>query len=393
MKVPGFQFAGVTCGLKVKAHAKDLGLVVSERPARVVGMFTTNQVKAAPVLFCERQIKRGHFRALVVNSGNANACTGSSGDHATQATAASLAKHLQVPVDSIYVCSTGKIGVPLPLAKVKRGLEQAVQVLSPNDLPTFSQAIMTTDRFPKIAQVKAKLGKTPFTLLGVAKGAGMIEPHMATMLAFILTDLNLNLPWMRKVFREVVEATFNSISVDGDCSTNDTALWIANGKAANSPPLGVSQQKVVKQALYEVCHGLAKLMVADGEGATKVVKIIVKGAATHRAAKNIAYSVARSFLVKTAFFGEDPNWGRILAAVGYSGETLHPQRVDISIGSVCLVKKGQINKASLELKAHKIMKSKEYQVKIDLNIAQGEASLLTSDLTVDYVKLNSEYRT
>lgn len=393
---PSYQFAGIACGLKT-SKAKDLGLIVSEVPAKAVACFTTNKIQAAPVVYGKKILsssQTGTLRAILVNSGNANAVTGSVGFKAVEQSAKAAGKVLQLDSRQVLVSSTGKIGAKLPTKNIIQALPKLVQRLDAEGAQEFAEAIMTTDRFPKIYQLTGKVGGKSFHVTGIAKGAGMIEPNMATMLAYVLTDLDLSFPLMKKTFRQAVEESFNAISVDGDMSTNDTAVLMANGvsgislSSVKSPGFSTFQKM-----LTEVCQKLAWMMVQDGEGATKVVEIKVTGAQNNRAARQIAYTIARSQLVKTSFFGQDPNWGRILAALGYSGETFTPQKVDIFYGSHCLVRQGLPTSAQQEQKAHRVMQGDTFTVKVNLHGGKGEARVLTSDLGYEYIKINSEYRT
>ncbi len=390
--VPGFKFSGVSAGIK-KGKKLDLALIFSEVPAQAVATFTTNRVQAAPVLQGKKVIKNGKIQAVIVNSGNANAVTGPQGLRDAFQTAKLVAKELKISTDSVLVSSTGKIGVPLDMKKFLTGIPRAARALSPARLLQAAEAIRTTDAFPKFHQVSGKIQGKPFTIAGIAKGAGMISPNMATMLAYVFTDLDIDFPTMRKLWREVVAQTFNSITVDGDTSTNDTALWMASG-ASKIPKIGNRSPhlKLVKLKLLEVCQHLAWRMVQDAEGGTKLVKIEVIGAKNPRSARKIADTIARSPLVKTSFFGEDPNWGRVFAAVGYSGETFQPSKVDIYYGSVPLVLKG-VPQGKHQKKAHQVMKNSTFSVLVDLHQGKGEAQIYTSDLTYDYVKINAEYST
>ena len=393
INVSGFKFSGVSAGIKGNKKP-DLALIVSDFPAKAVATFTTNRLIAAPVLQGLRVIRDGRLQAVVINSGNANAATGPKGLKDSLKTAEIAAHLLKISPQKVLVSSTGKIGIPLPMKKILHGLPQAVKSLSSQGFQKAAAAILTTDAFPKFHTVTGKIGGKAFTVAGLAKGAGMIEPHMATMLAYILTDLDLNFSAMKKSFSQVVEKTFNSITVDGDTSTNDTALLLANG-ASGIPALNPRSPgwKKFKAALQEVCAALAYQMVKDGEGATKAVEIYVKGALNSKSAKNICFSISRSQLVKTSFFGEDPNWGRVFAAVGYSGETFDPSKVDIFYGPIPLVKKGAPLSKTHESKAHQVMRNPSFRVTVDLKMGKGEAKVWTSDLTYDYVKINAEYRT
>ncbi|MCE9624056.1 MAG: bifunctional glutamate N-acetyltransferase/amino-acid acetyltransferase ArgJ [Deltaproteobacteria bacterium] len=392
MQIPGFQFSGAVAGIK-QTKKPDLALIVADRPVKAVATFTTNLLKAAPVLQGQSVIGKGKLRAIVVNSGNANAATGPKGLKNALTTAAAAAKQLGCSKSEVLVSSTGKIGVQLDVAKIIRALPAATKALAPGNFSAAAHAIMTTDAFPKMHAVRGKIGGKTFTLAGFAKGAGMIEPHMATMLAYIFTDLDLPIAAMKKAFGKVVEATFNSISVDGDTSTNDTAVLLASGASGISVKPGTASWRAFEGALQEVCSKLAWMMVQDGEGATVVVEVHVKGAKNADSAKHIAYCIARSPLVKTSFFGKDPNWGRVFAAAGYSGETFDTSRVDIFYDSVALVLNGLPTPVSQEAKAHKVMKNQSFRVLIDLKGGKGESKVWTSDLGYPYVKINAEYRT
>ncbi len=390
--VPGFIFSGVSAGIKGK-RKKDLALIVSEVPAKAVACFTTNRLKAAPVLYGQRVMRKGILQAVVVNSGNANAVTGPQGLKHVEQTAQEAARLLKIDSDRVLVSSTGKIGVPLPVEKILQALPKAVAALEPQNLLEALRAIQTTDRTLKLHQVRGEYRGKPFHVTGLAKGAGMIEPNMATMLAYLLTDVDLPQGAMKKVFRRIVGDTFNSITVDGDQSTNDTALLLANGSSGLSLSPRAPGWKNWEDALFEVCDSLATQMILDGEGATKAVTIEVQGARNETSARRIAYAIGRSQLVKTAFFGEDPNWGRVFCALGYSGETFDPSRVDIFYGPVALVRRGLPVGSGQELKAHKVMKNQRFTVLVHLNQGKGSARILTSDLTYEYVKINAEYRT
>lgn len=391
--VPGYRFAGVSSGIK-ESKALDLALIVSDRPAQAVATFTTNRVKAAPVLQGQQVLKNGKLQAVVINSGNANAATGQEGLKHSFETADCAAKELGLDSDLVLVSSTGKIGEKLPIAKITRAIPGAVTALSSRNFSLVAQSIVTTDRFVKTCQLQGQMGKKTFHVTGVAKGAGMIEPHMATMLAYIMTDLSLPIGLMRRSFRQIVETSFNSITVDGDTSTNDTALLMANGTSG----LYVSSTedrlyKKFKTMCHQVCKNLAWMMVADGEGATKLVEICVQGAQSHKAAKRVAYSVARSQLVKTSIFGEDPNWGRVLAAIGYSGETFDPSKVDIYYGPICLMRNGSPISLNSKQNILKYMKNLFVKISINLKGGSGESKVWTSDLGYEYVRINAEYHT
>ena len=393
MNIKGFQFSAVEAAIK-KPGRLDLALIYSETPAVVAGVYTTNKVKAAPVLLDMERTKNGTCRAIVVNSGNANACTGPQGMSDARETTRLVAEGLGVADKTVLVSSTGVIGVPLPMERLRQGIAPLVAGLSSGTLDDVSRAIMTTDTFPKLESRKGIAGGKEYTIAGIAKGAGMIMPNMATMLAFIVTDAAVDPAWLKMVFAAGVERSFNAITVDGDTSTNDTALIMANGVAGN--PLlenGADGAADFVRLLDEVLLALAKLIVKDGEGATKFVEIAVKGARTDADAKRAAMAVANSCLVKTAFFGQDANWGRIFAAVGYSGADVDPDRAELFFDDVRMVKDGVFAGGDAEARGTEILLKKEFCVIVDLHLGEGAATVYTSDLSYDYVKINADYRT
>ncbi len=398
--IPGFRFSGVSAGIK-ETRTLDLALIHSVVPSQVVGTFTTGKVQAAPVLVSKKNIRSGLCSAVIVNSGNANACTGERGMKDAKKMVAETAGLLKVPIEQVLVSSTGKIGIPLPIEKIVKKIPDAVRQLSPRRLLTSAEAILTTDDSVKVASASGTIFGTPYHLAGFAKGAGMIEPHMklagqkhATMLAYIVTDAFLPRSVMEVLFGDCVEETFNRITVDGDMSTNDTALFLANGVAGNRPfQLKTPECRLFAQNLFGVMESLAKQMVIDGEGATKCVRIEVKGAKNDEEARRIAYTIGNSLLVKTAFFGQDPNWGRIMGALGRAEATLDPHSADIFYNQVC-VAKGGISTGSLkDREAKKVMRQRDFTVTVDLHLGSGTFGIYASDLSLDYVKLNSCYRT
>ncbi len=392
----GFHFAGLYCGIKESSKKMDLALIYSTVPAIAVASFTTNLAKAAPVLVDEIQMKSGKAQAILINSGNANACTGEKGLQNAWSMLKQTAEQLKIPEKLVLISSTGKIGVQLPLKKISQGIKQIAPELSPLSLEDAAKAILTTDLFPKFYGVKAKCAGKEYSIIAFAKGAGMIEPAMkhATMLGYFMTDLNIARPLLRKIFSRVIDRTFNRISVDGDMSTNDTAILLANGLAENEQLKEMnSDAEIFEKKLEEVAQYLALKMVEDGEGATKVVEIRIEGAKNEKEARLAAYSVARSELVKTSFFGQDPNWGRVFAAVGYSGATFDPKKIDIYYGKVKLVSKGVSTAGNSEAKAHEVMKAPYFTVRVQLNKGDGFFRMWTSDLNYNYVKINAEYRT
>lgn len=391
LKVPGFLASGIHCGIKDDKARKDLALLYSRSPAKIAGVFTTNCFKAAPVVLCRERIGSGLGQAVIVNSGNANAATGNEGYRAARAMSRAVSKSLRIKDELVYVASTGVIGNPLPVEKVLGGVPRLVDELSETGIYAAEEGIMTTDRFPKIELGKFRIGSTEISICGIAKGAGMIEPNMATLLSFVLTDLETDLESLRKTFRSCIEGSFNSISVDGCMSTNDTALILANGAAANKAP-GAAGLKKFRECLSEVLSGLALAMVRDGEGATKVVRITVEDAATRADAKTIAYKIAGSNLVKTAFFGQDPNWGRIISAAGAAGIKLPADSMEVEIGSVPVFRRGRAVRKDAD-KLLKIMTAASFEVKVKIGMGKACFSMHTSDLTYDYVKLNAHYHT
>lgn len=393
MNIKGFQFSAVEAAIK-KPGRLDLALIVSETPAAVAGVYTTNAVKAAPVLIDQERTKSGICRAIVVNSGNANACTGARGMDDARETTRLVAKGLGGAEEEVLVCSTGVIGVPLPMDRMRAGISPLIRGLGGGTIDDVAHAIMTTDTFPKLEVRTGTAGGREYTISGIAKGAGMIMPNMATMLAFIVTDAAVDPAWLKTIFPAGVDRSFNAITVDGDTSTNDTALIMANGAAGNPVLSGGSDGAAeFVRLLDEVLLSLAKLIVKDGEGATKFVGITVKGARSDADAKRAAMAVANSCLVKTAFFGQDANWGRIFAAVGYSGAEVDPDRTELFFDDVQMVKNGVFAGGDAEARGTEVLKKKEFSVTVDLHLAAGEATVYTSDLSYDYVKINADYRT
>jgi len=390
MGCPGFRAAGVACGLK-KNGRKDLGLIYSEVPANVAGVFTRNRVQAAPVQLDRRRIVAGVCRALIVNSGNANCCTGDPGMQAAMKMAKSAADGLAVAEDLVLVASTGVIGEPLPVEKIEAALPNLIAGLHGEGVLDLAEAIMTTDTVPKIICRQGEIDGRRFTVTGVAKGAGMIRPDMATMLCFVMTDVQASPELLKHMLVASVNGSLNRISVDGDTSTNDTTLLMANGV------LGIEIGNPARQAAFQavlddVLIGLAKWLIKDAEGATKLVEIVVKGAASEQAAHKIADTVANSNLTKTAFFGEDANWGRILAAAGRAGVPIEPQKIDILFGPVLMVQNGIGCGPAAEAEATKILKQPEYDITLDLKMGNCSAAVFTCDFSVDYVKINADYR-
>lgn len=393
MKIKGFQFAAVEAAIK-KPGRLDLALIFSEKPADVAAVFTTNKVKAAPVLLDEERVKSGKVQALVVNSGNANACTGAKGMADAIETARLVAEGLRIPQESVLVASTGVIGQPLPMERIAGAIPALVSACGSSGLHDVAAAILTTDTFPKVEIRVGVAGGVEYTIAGVAKGAGMIMPNMATMLAFIVTDAAVEPGFLNDCFRIANDRSFNAITVDGDTSTNDTSLIMANGAAGNSPLYsGTPEAAAFAGLLNDLLLSLAKKIVKDGEGATKFVTITVKGALSAAQAKQAAMAVANSSLVKTAFFGQDANWGRIFAAVGYSGIEMEQLKTELFFDDVQMVRDGLFAGGDAEVRGTEVLKKPEFSVTVDLHLGCGAATVYTSDLSYDYVKINADYRT
>ena len=389
ISVPGFLASGISSGIKEK-NKKDLGMLFSEQPATAVGAFTTNKIKAAPVLISKEKIKQKNSQAIIVNSGNANACTGDMGLKDASDLCKLTAEKLGVSEKLVMVSSTGIIGVALPMDKIKTNIPHLVDSLSPMGLNDFAEAIMTTDTIPKIVMKKSMIDSKEVTFCGIAKGSGMIMPRMATLLAFIITDVAINPELLDDVFIEAVNNSFNRITIDGETSTNDMVIMMANGRAANTFfPKESSDYQTFKSLLNDLFLDLSKLILKDAEGATKTIYVRVEEAKSNEEANKIAFQIANSNLVKTAFFGEDPNWGRILSAIGTVDAEIIPGRIDISFDDVTVVKNSI--RTGMEIQAKQILMKKEFQVTINLHIGQGTAEVGTTDLTTEYVKINASY--
>ena len=391
-RVPGFLFSGISAGIK-KDGKRDLGLIYSEIPAQVAGLFTTNAVKAAPVQLDRERIKRGLCQAIVVNSGNANACTGIQGLRDAKRVSSLVAKRLETDERLVFPSSTGVIGSRLPMKKIEKGIPRLIDQLSSEGWTKAVEAMMTTDTFPKIEVATCRIKGKQVKLCGMVKGAGMIRPDLATMLSFLVTDACIKAPLLQRMLEKAAEASYNRITIDGETSTNDTVLLLANGKAGH-PYLSRTDREAeaFQSMLSKVCRSLAESVVKDGEGATKVIEILVRGARNIKEAKQAAYAVAHSPLVKTAFFGEDANWGRILCALGYSGVPIDPNKIDLFFDKAPIVKKGMGVGPRLEEKAGQILKKRSFKVTADLHQGKSQFSVLTTDLSLDYVKINASYR-
>ena len=391
----GFAFAATACGLK-KAGL-DLALLTSNTAAAAAAVFTTNRVQAAPVRLSREFLKKsGHkIRGVIVNSGNANCCTGAQGTAASRKTAAKVSRTLGCRPEEILVCSTGVIGVSLRVEKILNAIPQLARNLNPHvaAFEQFTRAIMTTDTRPKWAAAKCSIRGKQVRILGCAKGSGMIEPNMATMLGFLATDAAISPVLLSKVLRTVVARTFNAITVDGDTSTNDTVTLLANGASdARKITSETGHYRKFCAALERVCRSLALAIVADGEGAQRVIEIEVRGAASDFAADKISRTIANSPLVKTAFAGADPNWGRILAAAGRSGISFEPAKVDIYLAGIRVCRRGREHVFD-ERVAHRKMLAKYVRVIVNLRAGNCSARVWTCDFTGEYVRINASYRT
>ncbi len=388
----GYQFSVAAAGIKYKDRP-DMALIYSEREAVVAGTFTSNRVKAAPVVLDIKRVRSGTGRAIVINSGNANACTGHRGMIDAETICRDISKRLNIPEKSILIASTGVIGTPLPMERVQWGLEDLSRETASTGIEDVARAIMTTDKFPKVSSRMIKTGRTEAILSGVAKGAGMISPDMATMLCFLLTDLAIEKKALKRALKEATERTFNLITVDGDMSTNDTILIMANGAAGNRPLTeNSSGYKKFRETLFDLTDEFSRMIVRDGEGATRLIIIRLRGARNYPDAKKAAFSVAKSPLVKTAIYGRDANWGRIMAALGYSGALVREDSVDISINGINLVR-GGLGRGKDVAASETLRHNNEVTIDINLNIGTGVERVYTCDLTEEYIRINAAYRT
>ena len=386
----GFQFNGMAAGIKTDGR-KDLGIIYSLRPAAAAALFTTNKVVAAPVILGRERLASGLCQAVVVNSGNANCFTGEQGLADARETARLAAQHLDIPEELVMVASTGVIGAPLPMETLRNAMAPLTADLSAEKASDFATAILTTDLAEKMVTRECRIKDRSFTVAGFAKGSGMIRPNMATMLAFVCTDLDISASFLKTALQKACAVSFNRISVDGDTSTNDMVVALANGMS------GVSLEEsddapAFQAAMDEVLLELSKMIVRDGEGATKFARIVVKGAASAEDAFLAAEAVAHSNLVKTALYGEDPNWGRITAAAGRSGAMVDPDRLDLRFGDVALVKKGRWQGVEAEKAAAQIMKQPELEMVLDLHLGDHSDFFMFCDFSEDYVKINADYR-
>jgi glutamate N-acetyltransferase/amino-acid N-acetyltransferase len=387
----GFRAAGISAGIKANGNP-DLALLVSDTPAQAAAVFTTNKATAAPVVVSREHLSRsgGVARAIVVNSGCANACTGEDGLGVARDTTAEAARLVGCPVEQVLVASTGVIGVALPLDKIRSGLPVALRSLGADQGPQAARAIMTTDPFPKEAAARFAVGGRDAVIGGMAKGSGMIEPMMATMLGFVTTDAAVPKPLLERALREAVHDTFNAITVDGECSTNDCVMLLANG--ASGLTVDESSYGAFSAALTSVCRELALGIVRGGEGATKLVTVTVTGAASPDEARKAAKAIANSPLVKTAIHGGDPNWGRLIAVAGRAGVAFELERAAVTIGSIVLFDQGRPHDERAP-DAAAYLAGTDLTVAVDLGVGQASSTVWTCDLSEEYVRINADYRT
>ena len=390
IRCKGFQAAGVHSGLKKNGN-RDLGLIYSEIPAVAAGVFTRNRIKAAPVLITQKRIESDLANAVIVNSGNANCCNGEAGLQDALNMARAASGGLGLADGRVLVASTGVIGQRLPVEKIEKAVPGLIEALSPDGFTDFAEAIMTTDTVPKLEHRQGRVHRRTYNLVGMAKGSGMIAPDMATMLCFICTDVSMPRQLLQASLAAAVDNSLNRICIDGDTSTNDTTLILANGQSnvsVNDPDQAGEFQHLLEQML----GSLAKQLVKDGEGVTKCVDIVVKGALSDPDARAVARAISTSPLVKTALFGEDANWGRFIAAAGRAGVPIDPDRVDIYFNRVRMTRNGVGCGPEAEKLATRVLKKPEFTVVIDLHMGKGSASVLTCDFSIDYVKINADYR-
>ncbi|WP_395747780.1 bifunctional glutamate N-acetyltransferase/amino-acid acetyltransferase ArgJ [Prosthecobacter sp.] len=386
----GFRASAVTCGIKnPEATRLDLALIVSDTPTTTDAVFTTNKVRAACVRVCQQHIKESDTRAIIANSGNANACTGVQGIQDAKAMTKAVAEQLGVKMRQVLVCSTGIIGMPMPIERVIVKVPEAVSKLKTDGSEDAMRAIMTSDTRPKTFAIDVPCGKGSFRIGGIAKGAGMICPNMATMLCFITTDAKIGKDELHRSMRYAVEKSFNCITIDGDTSTNDTVIVMSNGQS-DAPTIkkGSPEAELFRCALHKVMLELAKMIVCDGERVTKFVEIRVRNARTLADARKVAETVAKSLLVKCSFHGCDPNWGRIIHAVGYSGARIREELIDIYFGGLQACKGGLANHTPVT-ELEKVVKEPKFTVTIDLNLGTSGYTVYTSDLSEEYVDFNS----
>jgi glutamate N-acetyltransferase/amino-acid N-acetyltransferase len=391
--VPGFRSSGIHCG--IKAQDRDLALIVSDVPASVAGVFTRSSVVGAPVTLCRERVRSGRGRAVVVNSGVSNVAMGARGLRDARRMAALAASALGCGDEEVYVASTGVIGEPLPMDRLREGIPRAAAALSPEGLADAGEAIRTTDTFAKLASRRVRVAGRSVTVAGIAKGSGMIEPNMATMLSFLLTDAAASPAYLRGVLRRVADDTYNRVTVDGESSTSDSVLLLANG-CADQPRLTTRKSQgadTFEAAVHAVATDLARALARDGEGATKLITVRVSGARSDAQAEGAARRIANSLLVKTAVFGRDPNWGRILQTVGAGRTQVALERTRVKLCGVTVFRRGASAGPAARERARARHDRDEISIEVDLGVGQGKARVWTCDLSYDYVRINAEYTT
>jgi|TARA_B100000131_G_scaffold76427_1_gene72974 glutamate N-acetyltransferase/amino-acid N-acetyltransferase len=390
--IKGFKFSGINCGIK-KSNKKDLGLILSSTKCIAHAVFTKNNVIAAPLIVSKNTLKKNKIFGVIVNSGNANACTGKKGIESVLKTAKAAANITNMDIDNFFISSTGIIGVPLDEKKIIGSIPKLLKNLKASNIKDFAEAITTTDKYIKIKKANVKIGSKEGTIIGIAKGAGMIHPNMATMLCYLITDIKFESSTFKKYITNATNESFNCISVDGDMSTNDTVLGLSNGLLGNKPINSKSSHgKKIYKTIEEIFYSLSKDIVFDGEGSSKICKVSVKGAKSKKDARKIAEKVSTSLLFKTALFGSDPNWGRIIAAVGATQISYIDQNlINIFLGKKLLVKNGLGMKQTKEIK--QLIKRKEIEITVDIKKGKHNAFMLTNDLGHEYVNINSLYTT
>jgi len=395
--VRGFKVRG--CHIGIKSKRRDLALIFSEVPASAAAVYTQNKVQAHPIILTKRHLKNGRAQAIIVTSGNANACNGPEGMEGAEKCAETLANELNIPVNDVIVAATGVIGEPFPTDKVLEGIKNNVSVLSDRKIAgdMAANAIMTTDTFQKQGFLSFKIGNKKVNMAGIAKGSGMIHPNMATMLGFIISDVNIEPNLLQEALSESVKRTFNMISVDGDASTNDMVSVLCNGLSENKRITKKDKDyEIFKNKLEDLCRHLAKAIISDGEGATKFIEYKVVGAKSEEEAMKVARTISNSNLVRTALYGRDPNWGRIIAAAGRSGVDIDPKKIDIYLGSSKKTMKVAENGGKVEFNRKRLklrLKSSQIRVKVDLNQGEHEATAWGCDFSYEYIRINAEYHT
>ena len=392
--VRGYRAAGLNSGIKADRKAKDLALIVSDAPANAAAVFTTSTVVGAPVEVSRERVKSGHIRGVIANSGCSNVAMGSRGVRDAKAMTKIVAKALGCAPSEMLVASTGVIGEPLPMDLLRKGIPEVASALMADGFADAAEAIRTTDTFAKVASVRFKLDGVFVTLQGIAKGSGMIEPNMATMLSFLTTDAKIAPGVLRGMLKRVADATYNCLTVDGEGSTSDTVVLLANG-AADGPTVksGSASAEAFEIALGAVCEDLVRQMARDGEGATKLVTVEVEGARTAAEANRAARRIANSMLVKTAVFGGDPNWGRIMQTIGAERIAWSEEKTRVRVGNVTVFSKGRSAGSAARKRAEKVLQADEVALRLDLGLGSGSARVFTCDLTYDYIKINAEYTT